>query len=183
MLLLSVFANLPKPAQLATIAGALVTRYLFSDWEFLVFLLVFVALSGVTGFVADFHEGKLSRAAFRRFLNKIFIYSILLIMAHGLTHFKIQEVVNWLFKTIDSVIYTGLMANEAISIISNVTRIDPELIPPAVSTRLIAAVASVPNRVLDYFAAKPLTDAPEAPAVVPEPIPEAAPEPAAPTPQ
>lgn len=170
MFYLAAFFALPKPAQLATLAVALITRYLFNDWEFLGYLLVFVCLGGVTGLFADYMQGKLSRSAFGRFWRKVFIYAVMLMVAHGLTRFEIHGAVNWVFKTVDALIYTFLMGWEAVYILKNLTQIDPELLPPALRARLELAIMAVPAKLFDAFTAQPLTNPAEAPTMEPAPV-------------
>lgn len=138
--------------------------------------MVFVVLDTVTGIIAAIIAHELSSRKFGRFASKLFIYSVLLIVTHGLTHFQIHSVLNFVYKAFDGITYTFLMGREAISILENLNKIDPELIPESISKRLQGAISSVPERLIDNFTAKPLEEAPTL-------TPEAAPVEAAEQPQ
>lgn len=167
-----------KYASFAAYALSVVSRYFFNDWDFLAFLLVFVAINALTDALVAFKGRTFTTAKISRFLTKAVGYAALLIVAHGLTNFRIHEGTNWLFKLVDAVIYTILMGREAICIVDNVTKLDPELLPEPLKNKLVAAILSVPERVLNAFTTRELAldpTAPPVPATVPEPLPEPAP--------
>ena len=56
---------------------------------------------------------------------------------------------------IDAVIYTLLMGREAVYILGNLAKIDPELIPATLRARLELAIMAVPNRIIDNLATSP----------------------------
>jgi len=168
----------PKYAPYAVYGLGIITKYFFSDWDFLAFLLVFVALDTVTDILVAIRMRAFSPKQITAFFYKVLAYGVMLIVAHGLTHFKINGVVNWLFKLVDAVIYTILMGREAISILDNVTKLDPELLPEPIKRRLVQAIISVPERVLNSFIGRALPLDPNDPAPAPPepaPLPEPAP--------
>lgn len=173
----------PKYAPYLAYGVGIVTRYLFNDWDFLAFLLVFVALDTLTDALVALKSRTFTVAKIGHFVNKCFAYAALLIVAHGLTNFKIHEGVNWLFKLVDAVIYTILMGREAVCIVDNVTKLDPELLPEPIKAKLVQAILSVPERVLNSFTTRELALDPSTPPapIAPELIPEPAPVEAAPT--
>lgn len=142
--------------------------------------MIFVTLDTITGLLAAWKCKEVNSRKLGRFATKLLVYSVLLIITHGLTSFRIHSVVNWFYKAFDAIVYTFLMGREAISILENLHRLDPELIPEAISKRLQTAITSVPERLIDSFSAKQLEGekAPESeaePTPAPEPTPDAAP--------
>jgi phage-related holin len=57
-------------------------KYIFSDWDFLRFLLVFMVLDTVSSWWFHIREKDFSSKGFAQLFVKLIIYSILLIVAH-----------------------------------------------------------------------------------------------------
>lgn len=118
------------------IIGEIVSKYVFADWEFAIFLLVAMIVDTVVGLVKAWQEKSISRAGYTQVFIKTIIYFSILVISHVLTHFLINGRENGLFGWIDNVFYVALILREAISIIRNVAIIYPGLIPRSLLKRL-----------------------------------------------
>ncbi len=118
------------------VLGQVIAKYVFSDWEFAVFLLVAMIVDTVVGLVKAWRDKVISRAGYTQVLIKTIIYFSILVISHVLTHFLVHGENNGLFGWIDNVFYVALILREAISIIRNVAIIYPGLIPQALLKRL-----------------------------------------------
>lgn len=115
---------------------AFINQYVFNDWGFIVSLAVFVALDSAIGFVAAIKNKRLNSSKMGTLVPKVLQYAALLIVTHGLTYFKVHGESNVLFKAVDYATYSYIMAREALSIIENITMIDPKFAPKWLRERL-----------------------------------------------
>jgi phage-related holin len=110
--------------------------YVFDDWQFFASLSVLVALDTLTGIVVHFRKKDLSSSAFARLFTKVLIYACVLILTHSLKQFTVDGQTNVVFSWIDSVMYSAIMAREAISILENIGEIQPGIVPKWILVRL-----------------------------------------------
>lgn len=113
-----------------------VEKYIFADWEFLKFLILFMTLDTVVSWWYHIKNKSFSSKGFARLFTKIIIYSILLIIAHGFaTHTVNGETIEPL-KWFRTFICTALMVREGISIVENLNKIMPGIIPERITRYL-----------------------------------------------
>ena len=127
------------PALLAIPISAItgvIEKYLFADWDFLWFLIIFMTIDTLTSWWYHIKNKSFSSKGFARLFTKIIIYSILLILAHGFAAHTVNgetiEPLKW-FRTF---ICTALMVREGLSIIENLNKIMPGIIPPMITKYL-----------------------------------------------
>ena len=123
-----------KPAMIWSAAilaflKAVVEKYLFSDWQFLYFLLVIIFLDTALGVWKNLKTKTLSSRGFAGFFEKITLYAVFLIVTHVLVSFKIADSQLPVFAWIDDVFYSAIIVREIISVIENIGAIKPDLIP------------------------------------------------------
>lgn len=115
-----------------------VEKYVFNDWQFLVFLVVVVGVDTVLGFWKNWRYHTLSSAGFSKLFTKILIYGSVLVLTHVLTRFTIGGEANTIFSWFDTVMYSAIMVREAISIVEKVGAISPGILPRWILKRLQA---------------------------------------------
>jgi hypothetical protein len=113
-----------------------VNEYIFSDWQFGIFLSIAVILDTVLGFIKHYKRGDISSVGFAKLFNKIITYGAVLIITHLLVNFKIGGERNIIFSWFSQVAYSAIMVREAISIIENLGYIKQDLLPPWILRRL-----------------------------------------------
>lgn len=111
-------------------------KYLFSDWQFLVFLMVLIGIDTATGFWKHWKLNSVSSKGFAAFFQKVIVYAVFLILTHGLKNFTVAGAVNGLFSWVDNLFYAAIMVREAISIIENLGVIRPGLLPNWILAKL-----------------------------------------------
>ena len=107
----------------------LVNKYLFSDWEFINFLIVICAVDTLLGFVKALKQKNISSRGFSMVFKKIIIYSCALITSHAMVNYTVGGKVNRLFTYFDFVVFSSIMVREGISIFENIASIDPKAFP------------------------------------------------------
>lgn len=113
-----------------------VERYIFSDWQFLIFLLVLIGMDTTLGVYRSWQKKSLSSQDFSRLFAKLVLYLLLLVLTHVLVSFTISGAQNVLFGWFSSVAYAGIMIRESLSIMENITAINPNILPGWVMDRL-----------------------------------------------
>lgn len=111
-------------------------RYVFADWEFLRFLIVFMTLDTVVSWWYHIKKKDFSSKGFSMLFVKIIIYSVLLIIAHGFASYTIGGEPIEPLKWFRAFICTALLIRESISIVENLNKIMPGIIPPMVTKYL-----------------------------------------------
>jgi toxin secretion/phage lysis holin len=114
----------------------IVDKYVFSDWGFLRFFVIIVALDTFTGIVKHWKAKTISSRGFGGIFIKMLVYVPLLVMTHILGHFPIDGMPNGFFDWFDDVAYSSLVVKESISIVENLGSIEPKLIPTWILKRL-----------------------------------------------
>jgi phage-related holin len=112
--------------------------YFFADWQFLASLLTLVGLDTVLGLYVAWRNKSINEKGFGKFFSKLIVYSALLVVTHVLISFRIQGQHLGIFNFIDDSLYSGIIVREAISILTNVGRINPDLVPKWILKRLQA---------------------------------------------
>lgn len=110
-------------------------KYLFNDWDFLGFLMIIIAIDTIFGLWKYYALKQLSSKGFSQFFSKCFIYLGVLILTHVLMNFTIKSKTNVLFSWLDSIIYSAIIVREAISILENITAINPNILPTYILKR------------------------------------------------
>ena len=110
--------------------------YFFSAWEFALFLTIMVFADTITGIWAALQRGQLSSSPMGKLFTKISLYAIVLIVLHGLESFPKHEITKTVFSWFTSIGFAALIGREALSVIENVGKIKPDLLPPWIRKRL-----------------------------------------------
>ena len=114
----------------------LFSRFIFSDWEFLTFLVILVALDTLTGVVKAWKFARISSAGFTGVILKTFVYAVFVIVLHVLESFSEKEFVKTAFDWIGTLGYSAVIVRESISIIENLGVIYPTAIPKWILAKL-----------------------------------------------
>jgi phage-related holin len=107
----------------------IVNVYLFSDWEFMISLLIITHIDTVLGVWLAVRNQQVSSRGFAGYFHKHIIYALFLIMCHVLTHLKIDGKEVAFFNWVNNMFYIAILVREAISILEKVGAIKPNLIP------------------------------------------------------
>lgn len=107
----------------------LIEKYVYSDWDFFKFFFPLIIMDTVLGVAKNWKYGTLSSKAWGKIFWKLFSYGFILILAHIMTHFTIDNQVVIMFSWFDEAIYSALMIKEGISILENLGAINENLVP------------------------------------------------------
>lgn len=119
----------------STIA-ALVDTYMFSEWDFLPYLVVLVIVDTLTGVWKSLLQRNFNSYTFGAFITKAVLYAVYMVVLHGLTNFSDRKAVVALFEWVQELGYAALIVRESISIIENLGAIKPGLVPRWILKRL-----------------------------------------------
>jgi toxin secretion/phage lysis holin len=123
-------------AIIATPAIEFFGKYVFADWEFLIFLTIVVVLDTVTGVVKAWKKGNVSSEGFTGVILKVFVYSVFVILIHVMQSFSHKPLVIATFDWIGTFGYAAVIVREVISVIENLGAIQKGLIPEWILKRL-----------------------------------------------
>ena len=98
----------------------IVNVYLFSDWEFMISLLIITHIDTVLGVWLAVRNQQVSSRGFAGYFHKHIIYALFLIMCHVLTHLKIDGKEVAFFNWVNNMFYIAILVREAISILEKV---------------------------------------------------------------
>lgn len=115
----SVFATLSQ----------LFEKYLFNDWQYLIFLVTIVFIDSILGAYAAYKRQELSSRGWGKIIEKLLIYFSFLVMTHVLMFVTINGQVVTLFSWLDDTLFFAILIREAISIVENAALINPSLVP------------------------------------------------------
>lgn len=106
-----------------------IERYIFSDWPFLIFLLVFIVLDTALGFGYAFWKSTISPGKLAGILVKFVVYGSVLIVGHVLENFEVSgnKMPGGLYFKMT--IYAAVVIVEGISIFKNLGKINKKLVP------------------------------------------------------
>lgn len=110
--------------------------HLFSDWDFLISMLIMVHLDTLLGIWKSAKFKQVSSRGFAGYFEKLIMYFVFLIATHQLFSFPIEGKPNVLFGWIKNLSYTLIMVREAISLVENIGVIRPGLINPNILSYL-----------------------------------------------
>jgi len=110
--------------------------YIFSDWQFVAFLIAIVLVDTILGTYKAWKGKTLESRAYARLFEKILLYGAVLVTSHILISFPLSGTPNGLFTWCDDVLYCAMIVREAISILENVGEIKPDFLPAWILSRL-----------------------------------------------
>lgn len=111
-------------------------RYIFADWEYVRYLVVFMTLDTLISWWHHLRVKDLSSRGFARLFTKLIVYAVLLIIAHGFASYTIGGEQLEPLKWFRAFICSALLVRESISIVENLNKIRPGLIPPIITKHL-----------------------------------------------
>ena len=103
--------------------------YIFSDWDYLIFLTVLSSCDTVMGVTRALVKHEFSTKAFGKVFIKIIIYSCALIVSHVLVYFTVKGKTQAVFSWFDTVVLSAIVVREAISIFESIAVIEPGVFP------------------------------------------------------
>ena len=136
---MDILEKFKAPALLALPGGFIaqvIDKYVFQDWQFVISLVIIITVDTFLGVYGSWKQGRFSSKGFSKFFEKVVIYFAVLILTHVMGTFKIDGEVNTLFSWFDHFTYSAIMIREAISILENVGRIRPDLVPTGLLKKL-----------------------------------------------
>lgn len=107
----------------------LIEKYIFKDWEFLKFLVVLIVVDTLVSWVFHLRQKDFSSKGIGMIFTKLFVYACLLVVAHVLGGYTINGESTETFTWFRSLICTALIVREAVSIVENSGKINPNLVP------------------------------------------------------
>jgi phage-related holin len=114
----------------------IIDKYIFNDWEFIAMLTVLIALDTLLGFYVAFVKKDVSSDKFAKLFTKIIVYMVMLICSHSATHVRANGSEIIVLAWLDSVIYSGIVVREILSLFEKCAVIQPNLIPKWIVNRL-----------------------------------------------
>jgi len=114
----------------------IIDKYIFNDWEFIAMLTVLIALDTILGFYVAFINKEVSSDKFAKLFTKIIVYMVMLICSHSATHVKANGSDIVILAWLDSVIYSGIVVREILSLFEKCAIIQPNLVPQWIIKRL-----------------------------------------------
>lgn len=113
-----------------------VEKWIYSDWDFLVFLGILIVLDTISGFVKAYKTNSVHSKKFADLIIKVLIYILLLITIHVLMNFTVNGKHPKFVAYIDDFLLTAMMVREALSIFENLAIINPNLVPKSILRKL-----------------------------------------------
>lgn len=107
----------------------LTEKYLFKDWEFLKFLVVLIIIDTIISWIYHILHKDFSSKGIGMIFIKLIVYAALLIVGHVLGNYTIDGHASETFTWFRSLMCTALLVRESISIIENVGKLNPNLVP------------------------------------------------------
>ena len=104
-------------------------KYVFHDWEFVKYLVVLIVIDTLISWIYHIKEKDFSSKGFGMIIVKLFSYTALLCLGHILSAYTIQGNEVTTFTWINSLICTSLLIREGISIVENISKLNPNLVP------------------------------------------------------
>lgn len=111
-------------------------KYVFGDWEFVKYLVTAMIIDTLLGFIHHLLQKDFSIEGFEKIFVKVICYGSALAVAHILSSFTVLgdpiEGFIW-FRT---TIYTALLIRECLSILNNVDKLKPDIVPSRIKRYL-----------------------------------------------
>lgn len=111
-------------------------EYVFSNWEFLPFIVILVVIDTLTGVWKSLKLSDFSSYSFGGFMTKVILYAVYLAVIHNLVSFSSKDSIKSLFSWVEQLGYAALIVREVVSIFENIGVIRPKLLPKFVLKRL-----------------------------------------------
>jgi hypothetical protein len=99
----------------------LLERYVFSDVQFILHLVVVVGVDTMLGTILAIKKRKFSSVGFGKLFAKLFVYLVMLIAIHNISNYEVQGERNLVLSWVDSVVYATIMIRELVSIFEKTT--------------------------------------------------------------
>ncbi len=128
----NILLSLPDYLQAGVIGGtvlAIIKKYLFSDFEYLKWLTLFIVLDTLLAMYYHFRNGTFGSSGVNMISAKLITYSSALILVHGLEHFTIDGLEQKTFSWTSTVAYTIFIMREGWSIAEKIELIKPGFLP------------------------------------------------------
>lgn len=106
-----------------------IEKYVFHDWEFVKYLIIMICIDTAISWVYHIKEKDFSSKGFGMIFVKLFSYFALLSVGHVLSSYTVDGNASETFSWINSLICTSLLIRESISIVENVSKLNPNLVP------------------------------------------------------
>lgn len=119
-----------------TPAFIFIEKFIFSDWNFLIYLGVFISLDTLLGLGLALYYWQVSAKKFGGIAVKGIIYGPVLIIGHVFENFEVSGNPMEGGYYLKFIFYTGLLAVEGISIIKNLGRVNKKFVPLFILKRL-----------------------------------------------
>lgn len=120
-----------------TMVKELIEKYIYSDWEFAIFLTILIALDTITGIMRAWKQHNFtSRKLGEDLAVKITLYCVTLITVHVLSYFTVDGKHPIFIVYVDTLALSGFMIREAISVLENISVISPSMFPTYLLKRL-----------------------------------------------
>lgn len=113
-----------------------IERYIFSDWPFLIWLLVLIVLDTFLGLGNAFIRWEINPKKFGGILVKGVVYGSVLIFGHVFENVEISGNTIPGGVYLKMTLYVGVVVVEGISIIRNLGKINPSLVPKFILKRM-----------------------------------------------
>ncbi len=111
-------------------------KYIFGDWEYMLFLLLLIVGDTLLGFYLAWRSHTIESRAWAKIVEKLITYFSLLIVCHILADYTIDGQKFEYFAWAKHLGYSALIVRESISIIENAGKIRPNLLPTWILKRL-----------------------------------------------
>lgn len=128
------------PPSFFAVIGQLFEKYVFSDWDFIGYLLIAITIDTITGIYAAWRTTEVHSFKLRSMCEKLFYYFIALIVVHVLTAHSVNGTSNPVFTVafpyFKGLIYMVLLGAEVLSIDENAAKIGRGFLPKIIRKKL-----------------------------------------------
>jgi phage-related holin len=106
-----------------------VRLYVYSDWEFLIYLFMLIMLDTLCGVVLAVKRGKFHSERLGKLFLKLGLYCIVLIAVHVIINFKVNGAHPPFLGWFDDFVFSAMIAREGVSIFEKIALLYPGLFP------------------------------------------------------
>lgn len=111
----------------------LVNKYLWSDWEFVTWLAILIAIDTATGMWYAFRMGVINSNAMQSTIRKVVLYGITLVLIHVITNVTVRGnpniILSYIMPQLDAIMYSYIVLREVVSIVENVGKLGYNVFP------------------------------------------------------
>ncbi|WP_266206241.1 phage holin family protein [Pontibacter kalidii] len=122
-------------------AGEWFNKYVFADWDFVPFLVIFVTIDTFTGVYVNAKLKRLHSFKMRSVFEKLQQYAVGLIIIHGIASHLVDgspnQVVHMLVPFLKGGFYVYMLVCEAISVEENLSKIGKGYLPVWLKSKLV----------------------------------------------